>query len=250
MQLNRRPLISAMGLTAMVGQKVLVDGVALDIVSGDRIAIVGKSGAGKTSLLRALVGAALVPPSSLRLFGEEAAGLKGRRLRTLRRQTAHISQGFDLVNDLSALENVMIGDFSAGRIPRVFSFLSSRQSKLKAHELLVRFELGPMAAQAVGSLSGGEKQRVAIARAMISDPKVLFADEPVSALDVATGQMVMDDLSDVSKSGVAVVAALHQVELALGWATKILVMSNGKLVATADAKDLTLAKLQSLIVDV
>lgn len=241
------PLISAQNLTCRAGETVLLEQVSLEIFPSERIAVVGRSGAGKTTLLRALVGVNVVAPTSLVLFGAPTSGLRNRELRTLRKQTGHISQGFDLVPDLSALENVLVGDFTSGFLPRVFAPLHSVSSKTKALSLLKRFGLSSKASQILGSLSGGERQRVAIMRALISDPKIIFADEPVSALDEETGRLVMSDLADVAESGVAVVAALHQLELAHKWATRILAVSGGRLILDASPSTVSLRKLKSLV---
>lgn len=242
-----KALIQAVGLSVRLGGLTVVKNLRLEVNAGDRIAILGKSGAGKSTLLRGLVGFPALSKGDLYLFGESLATSRSIDIRRLRSMTSHISQGFDVIDDLSSVENVLLGDFEFKRLPSLANLFHSKQAREKALQILEKYGLLDKSETPVSQLSGGERQRVAIARALISNPRVIFADEPVSALDVETGRMVMQDLERISESGVAVVAALHQVELALDWAKKIVVMSKGEILAQGDSSSFDSGMIKSLI---
>jgi phosphonate transport system ATP-binding protein len=231
---------------AIEGNRIL-ENISAEVLRGQRVAIVGKSGAGKSTLLGALVADPQATEGSIVVLGHQTQGLTPRSLRQLRRKTSHISQGFDLVPDLSALENVLIGDFSRYWFPRLWSWSYRRDSRERAAQLLQRFGLEAKSRQRVGTLSGGERQRVAIARALMSDPEILLADEPISALDSLSAGQVMTSLEEISQDGVTVIAALHQWDVALKWATHILILSQGRVVAQGGAQDFEIGTVQHLI---
>jgi phosphonate transport system ATP-binding protein len=243
---NREVLRADRLCVSIAGREILTD-VDLSVFSGERVAVLGKSGAGKSTLLGSLVASPTPTSGTLKILGKNLANLSTKELRLLRQRTGHISQGFDLVDDLSAIENVLLGDFAKYRIPRLWSWTYSNSSNQRAKTLLSNFNLTEKALQRAGSLSGGERQRVAIARALMSEPRVIFADEPISALDVDSSKIVLEDLKQVANDGVAVIAALHQIEAALGWATQIVVLSNGRVVAQGPVSQFNNSKLTALI---
>jgi phosphonate transport system ATP-binding protein len=246
-KVNKVPILEARGLSLRIKENQILENVSLSMGAGDRLALVGRSGAGKSSLMGALVHDPAPTSGEVQIGGRSLSRQSSRVVRYLRRKTAHITQGFDLVDDLSALENVLLGTFASYRLPRIWSWTHSSKNVDKALALLDQFSLRDKSNQRAGSLSGGERQRVAIARALISDPLVLFADEPISALDEVSGLQVMRDLFETSQSGVAIIAALHQLEIATEWATHIMVLSEGRVLASGEANQFTIQGLQRLI---
>lgn len=166
-------------------------GINLRLRGGEVILLEGPSGSGKTTLL--LIAGALMHPTAGRvlLLDQEVTRLDESALPSLRRERlGYIFQAFNLLDSLSALENVAV----AGLISRKHSAV------LKAKALLKRFELEERLQHRPKELSGGEKQRVAIARALMNDPQLILADEPTANLDSESGRQVMELLKRIAKA--------------------------------------------------
>ncbi|MBI0536769.1 ABC transporter ATP-binding protein [Roseomonas sp. KE2513] len=181
------PLIDARSLAFRVvgagGEVNILRGVDLLVSPGEAVGIVGPSGSGKTSLMMLLAGLERPSGGTLRVAGEDLAGLDEDELARFRRDSLGIVfQAFHLVPTMTALENVAIPLEFAGR-PDAFA---------RAEEALKSVGLGHRIGHYPGQLSGGEQQRVALARAFVAEPALLLADEPTGNLDRATGEKVMD----------------------------------------------------------
>jgi len=186
----------------------LFDRLSLELAPGEARAILGPSGSGKTTLVHLLAG--ILPLKSGRLWwGEvEVSDLKEEELVRLRRERVGlVFQHHYLLDELSALENVML--------PGLISGKADRQ---RAHELLAAVGLERQAGLLPAELSGGERQRVAVARALYPRPNVVLADEPTGSLDRANAVRVRDLLAALAKeNGAAVLFATHDEALVAGW---------------------------------
>lgn len=174
---------------------------------GDFLALMGPSGSGKSTLLHIL--GLLDRPSAGQVLweGEDVTKLNGGRLAELRgRRIGFVFQMFNLVPNLTALENV--------ELPLVFLGVPPRERRRRAEEALVRLGLGERLRHRPGQLSGGQQQRVALARALITDPALLIADEPTGNLDTATGREILAIFSDLNRQGRTIVLATHDPEAA------------------------------------
>jgi phosphonate transport system ATP-binding protein len=227
----KAPAVRLSQLSKTFGATVALDRVDLIVPEGQMLAVLGLSGSGKSTLLRTLNG--LVAPTSGRVevLGCEVAGADGTRLRGLRRQVGFIFQQFGLVGRLTVLENVLSGALGRMRFPR-FGVLSYPKSlRLQAFEQLKRVGLDAQAFQRSDTLSGGQQQRVAIARTLMQRPVLLLADEPVASLDPEASASVMEVLLRVCREEhLTVIASLHQVELAQGWADRMVGLRDGTVV--------------------
>ena len=179
-----------------------LDGVSLAVEPGEFVAVTGASGCGKSTLLH-LLGLLDRPTSgSLRLRGEEVAGLAERdRVRRRRGAVGFVFQGFNLIDELTAAENVAL--------PLRYLGVSAREREARAEEALDRVGLAHRRDHTPTQLSGGQQQRVAVARAVVSAPPLVLADEPTGNLDAAAGAVVMDLLGELNALGTAVVVATH-----------------------------------------
>jgi putative ABC transport system ATP-binding protein len=181
-----------------------IDSVSLEIPTGVFSTIVGKSGSGKSTLL-SLVGALDKPTSgTIDVDGEDITKMGDSKLIKYRRdKIGFVFQGYNLIPNLSAIENVMI--------PLEFAGVSLQQRKEKAEKLLLQVGLdSDKQKRKPGRLSGGEQQRVAIARALANKPKLILADEPTGNLDSATGKIIIKLLKDLAKSeNTTIVAVTH-----------------------------------------
>lgn len=216
--------LQACGLTRAFANGRGVFGIDLEVVPRQFVALVGASGAGKTTLLRLLAGLDRPDAGTLLRFGED--NLLARRGDT---RVALVFQRPRLVGRLSAVENVMAGRL--GHLSRwrgLFKRFGTADWRI-AFECLHRVGLLTHAGDRADRLSGGEQQRVAVARAMAQQPRVLLADEPVASLDPANARVVLDILRECARDGLAVVASLHQPELAREFADRVVTLASGKL---------------------
>jgi putative ABC transport system ATP-binding protein len=182
-------------------------GVDLRVESGDFLALMGPSGSGKSTLLHIL--GLLDRPTEGKVFweGEEVTKLNGGRLAELRgRRIGFVFQMFNLVPNLTTLENV--------ELPLIFLGLPPRERRKRAEEALVRLGLGNRLRNRPNQLSGGEQQRVALARALVTDPALLIGDEPTGNLDSVTGREILELFSELNRQGRTIVLATHDPEAA------------------------------------
>jgi phosphonate transport system ATP-binding protein len=192
-------------------------GLSLALGPGERVAIVGPSGAGKTTLFRAIGGFVPIRAGRIAVDGLSVAGASGRGLRELRRRVAMISQRHDLVDRLRVYQNVMAGALGRWSAPRALRFLfwPYRSELEEARAALDKVGLPDKLKARTAELSGGQQQRVAIARALVQRPVVLLADEPVASLDPELAERVLSLLCGLTReAGIGLLCSLHQPELA------------------------------------
>ena len=183
-------------------------GADLALRAGEIVALVAPSGTGKSTLLH-LAGLLETPDSGAVLVdGRDAGALPDAERTAIRRdRIGFVYQSHQLLAEFTALENVLLPQMVAGR--------SRRAGRERAGALLAAFGLASRAGHLPGKLSGGEKQRVAIARALANAPRVLLADEPTGNLDVATSNVVFEELLRTTRAeGVAALIATHNPDLA------------------------------------
>jgi len=224
--------------------QALVD-VNIHIPRGDFVAIIGRSGAGKSTFLRTLNG--LLIPTQGRVLVEDTdiTKLRGRELQKYRRRVGFIFQQFNLVTRLSVMDNVLHGRL--GYLPtwRGLLGLYTERDYQIARKQLERVDLSAKETARVDSLSGGQMQRVAIARAMAQEPTLMLADEPAANLDPVLSEEVMITLRRFNQQdGVTVVVNIHALDLAVKYAKRIIAFKRGRLVF-----DGTPAQLGSDLVD-
>lgn len=187
---------------------VALKGVSLTVNAGESVAIIGKSGSGKSTLMHIL--AALDRPDSgqLAFNGRNVEKFKDRELDKLRNhEFGFIFQQFFLNYRETVLENVML--------PLKIAGVRGRERKRRVMEALAEVDLTNKAGNKASDLSGGQKQRVCIARAIVTDPHVIFADEPTGNLDTENGQRVEDLLFGLNKKkGITLIIVTHDADLA------------------------------------
>ena len=219
------------GLTHSYGDRVVLDDVSFDLEPGTVVAIVGPSGAGKTTLFRCIT--QLVTPAAGRveLSGRDLTALKGPELRRARRDVGLVFQQYNLVRRLSAVDNVLAGRLADLPTWRVLARRPGPSERAAAVACLDRVGLAGHARARADRLSGGEQQRVAIARALAQRTRVILADEPVSSLDPSAAVKVLAALRAVaSDDGIAVLCSLHQVGMVAGFADRVLGLRDGRIV--------------------
>jgi putative ABC transport system ATP-binding protein len=199
-----------------------VQGANLTVRRGEFVCLMGPSGSGKSTLLYLLGGLDRPTRGSIQIDGKPTARLTESQFAALRHSTiGFIFQSFNLIPFLSAVENV--------ELPLIFEPIDRRSLHNRAVALLGMVGLGHRVHHTPGRLSGGEQQRVAVARSLISEPSVIFADEPTANLDRRSGAEVVQILKDLcTKTGVAVVAATHDPIVAQE-GTNVVTMEDGRL---------------------
>ena len=214
MQANRidGPILTALEVSRVFGSGdtavTALSAINLTVEQGDFLAVTGRSGSGKTTLLNLLSGLDRPSTGTVHFHGDDLAGLRESDLVDMRRhKIGFVFQSFGLMPLLSAQENVELPLHIAGR--------SWRERRQRANEALDAVGLGARARHRPFELSGGEQQRVSIARALVTQPEVVFADEPTGELDTATARSIAETLGEVAASSRAtVIVATHDLDLA------------------------------------
>ena len=221
--------------------------VSLTADKGEIVAIIGRSGAGKSTLLRCINGLQRLSSGAITLDGVPIHSLDERQMWRVRREIGFIWQEFNLVERLSALNNVLTGRLGYNHGLRSMVGFFDRSHREIALRNLERVNLLGRAAQRADRLSGGEKQRIAIARAITQEPKLILADEPVASLDPELAWQIMSDLARVAREDhVLALISIHQVELARAFADRIVGIAQGVVVFDGTAKQLDEATLNRI----
>jgi phosphonate transport system ATP-binding protein len=232
--------MQVVNLTKRYNGVAVVDDVSFTVATGEFVAILGPSGAGKTTLFRCIAALTQLDSGRVVVHRRELHRLRGAQLCAARREIGLIFQQFNLIRRLTALENVLAGRL--GHVPTWRALV--RHFRLADHQLalasLHRVGLLDYAAQRADRLSGGQQQRVAIARVLAQQSRFILADEPVASLDPETAASVLDILRAVSRErGIAVLCSLHQVELATTFADRIIGLRDGRVVLDLPAAQLS-----------
>ncbi|MBV9200685.1 MAG: phosphonate ABC transporter ATP-binding protein [Alphaproteobacteria bacterium] len=212
------------------GKPVLSD-VSFTIMPGEVVALIGPSGAGKTTLFRCLARLAEADDGEIHLLGRSIRLMRSGQLRTARRDIGLVFQQHNLIRRRSALHNVLAGRL--GRVPlwRAMARRFKGDDRQRAYAALDRVDLLDFADRRADRLSGGQQQRVAIARVLAQESRVILADEPVASLDPAAAVSVLSLLRDIAHDrGITVLCSLHQIDLVPGFADRVVVLRAGRLV--------------------
>ena len=208
------------------GTKAL-SGVNLKVQKGEFLSILGPSGSGKTTLLRSING--LESIENGKIFFDKKK-IDEIYLPEVQKKTGMIFQDFNLVNNLSVINNVLTGLLNSSSKFLSMFYLFTKEQKLEALKALETVGLLNKAYKRVDELSGGQRQRVGIARAIIKKPLLLLADEPVASLDPKAANLVMSLLKKINKEfNITVICNLHQVDLAAKYSDRIVGLLDGEI---------------------
>jgi putative ABC transport system ATP-binding protein len=185
-------LIELSGICKRYGAIEILKNINLTVKEGDFISIRGKSGVGKTTLLK-IIGLLETPDNGeVKLLGKKVNGLSDDEKSELRlHNIGFVFQFFNLIPSLTVLENI--------ELPLALAGIDKHKRRQRAHELLEYFGLTSLEGRFPETLSGGERQRIAIIRALVNNPKIILADEPTSSIDDENSQLLMDLLNKINK---------------------------------------------------
>ncbi|MFF2272851.1 ABC transporter ATP-binding protein [Agromyces sp. NPDC058136] len=220
------------------GARTIIDGVDVTMPGGALTALVGPNGAGKSTLLHLIAAIERADAGELRLDGRSLPGMPRReraRIVALAEQQAEIDP------QLSVLASVLIG-----RTPHLGAFgaIGVHDREIAERSLAAVGAL-EFAERSIGALSGGERQRVTLARALTQEPGLLLVDEPTNHLDLAAQLTALELLAALSRDGLTVVAALHDLSHAAAYADHVIVLAAGRVVAAGDPREVLTAPLVS-----
>ncbi|MBR6116631.1 MAG: amino acid ABC transporter ATP-binding protein [Paludibacteraceae bacterium] len=216
---NPQPIISVSHLTKRFGDLVVLRDISFEVNKGEVISLIGPSGTGKSTLLRALN--MLEPPTSgdIRVNGELITA-KGYPLHLMRQKIGMVFQSFNLFDHMTVLENITDAPIQLLHMPEA-------QAREEALALLKKVGLVQKADVYPSALSGGQKQRVAIARALAMHPEVILFDEPTSALDPTMVGEVLSVIRQLAKSGLTMLIVTHEMRFAQDVSSRIFFMNEG-----------------------
>ena len=206
------------------GDKAL-DNISFSVEQGEFISVIGKSGAGKTTLFRLLNG--MIKPTAGRIIinNQDFTKLKGRKKRDIQKTIGTIYQDFCLVDTITCLDNVLNGALADRNAFQALFGIFTKEQKEYSY---------------AGKLSGGQKQRVAIARALMQKPDIILADEPVASLDPYSAEQITDILVQLNRQyNITVIMNSHSVELALKKSDRIIGIADGRLVLDKKSSEVT-----------
>tara|TARA_Y100000591_G_scaffold297130_1_gene287859 strand:+ start:37 stop:759 length:723 start_codon:yes stop_codon:yes gene_type:complete len=219
-------------------------GVNLKVNKGEFISIIGPSGSGKTTLLRSINGLEKIESGNI-FFEEER--ITENYLPEVQKKTGMIFQEFNLVNNLSAINNVLTGLLNSSSKFLSMFYLFTKEQKLEALKALETVGLLNKSYNRADELSGGQRQRVGIARAIIKRPTLLLADEPVASLDPKAANLIMSLLKKINKEfNITVICNLHQVELASQYSDRIVGLLEGEILFNEKAKNLNKTSIKHI----
>jgi polar amino acid transport system ATP-binding protein len=225
------PVLSLEGVCLSRGDRPVLRGLDLQVRSGERVALMGLSGGGKTTALRAVCALESFDAGCVRIDGFELGPgpvPRESQLRPLRRLVGMVFQFHHLFSHLTAIENVSLAQVHALGLPRV-------EADARSRALLDSLGVGHRADARPAELSGGEAQRVAIARALALDPPLLLMDEPTASLDPARRGELAGTLVSLAASGRTLLVATHDVAFTRAFATRVTVLADGRVVEEGPA---------------
>ena len=203
-------------------------GVNLVVKKGEFLSILGPSGSGKTTLLRSINGLENIDNGEIYFDNEKITKIS---LQQVQKKTGMIFQEFNLVNNISTINNVLSGLLNSSSKFLSMFYLFEKEQKLEALKSLETVGLLDKAYNRADELSGGQRQRVGIARAIIKKPSLLLADEPVASLDPNAANLIMSLLKKINKEfKITIICNLHQVDLASQYSDRVVGLLDGKLI--------------------
>jgi len=222
------PVVSVKDATIFQDHNAVLGDVSFDIQKGEFVYLVGRTGSGKSSLLKTLYADLSLRVGEATVAGYNMAGIKASDVPLLRRKLGIIFQDFQLFNDRTVADNLMF-------VMKATGWSDSGKMRARLNEVLIQVGLGSVEKKVPYQLSGGEQQRVVIARALINQPLILVADEPTGNLDPEVAHGIMKVFQQINNTGTAVLMATHSYGLIKRFPARLLKCESGKVFDSASA---------------
>ncbi len=226
MSFSEEPIVSISDASIFQENETILSNINFEIKKGEFVYLVGKTGSGKSSLLKTLYADIPLRLGDISIAGFKIKNIKAKEVPYLRRKLGIIFQNFELFNDRSVAENLEF-------VMKATGWNDRSKIKKKLAEVLMQVGLGAISTKMPFQLSGGEQQRVVIARALLNEPSILLADEPTGNLDPEVSQGIFDIFKQINKSGTAILMATHDFKLLEANPNRVLTCSEGKLTDSA-----------------
>ncbi|MEX2336135.1 MAG: ATP-binding cassette domain-containing protein [Fulvivirga sp.] len=223
------PVVFLKDASIFQDDKTILSNVNFEIEKGEFLFLVGRTGGGKTSLLKTLYGDLDFRLGEINIAGFNISTIKRKEVPLLRRKLGIIFQDFQLFPDRTVAENLIF-------VMQATGWKESFRMKARLAEVLMQVGLGSVGSKMPHQLSGGEQQRVVIARALINEPAILLADEPTGNLDPEVSHEIFRLFLEINNSGTAVLMATHDYELIKHFPARVLKCENGKVLDSKTSK--------------
>lgn len=218
-------IISFSNVPVYQKDNLVLSDVTFELEKGEFLYIIGKTGTGKSSLLKTIYADLPVTDGAATVAGYDLRTIKRKDIPFLRRNLGIVFQDFQLLTDRTVFDNLLF-------VMKATGWKDKRRIEERIQDVLDKTELGTKGFKMPHELSGGEQQRLGIARALINDPEVVLADEPTGNLDPESSHGIMELLFEISKSGRAVIMATHDYSLFQYFKARTLVCEDGKLTSS------------------
>lgn len=223
---SNEPIVRVKDASIFQDGTTVLAGLNFEIEKGEFVYLVGRTGSGKSSLLKTLYADLPLQLGEVTVAGFNIRGIKSSQVPLLRRKLGIIFQDFQLFNDRSVVENLMF-------VLKATGWHDSTKMKARINEVLIQVGLGAIEKKMPHQMSGGEQQRVVIARALLNEPMILLADEPTGNLDPEVSQGIMKIFQQINKSGTAVLMATHSYGLIKKFPGRVLKCDGGRVLDSA-----------------
>ncbi len=223
-------IISVRGLVKAFKEKVVLDGIDLDVHKGEVLVIIGPSGSGKSTLIRCLNGLEQASGGKITIDGQTIRRHSQKQWRRVRQRIGMVFQDYSLFPHMTVMRNICLAPVRAG-------IYTKPEAEKKAMELLKRVWLEDKAHAYPAALSGGQQQRVAIIRSLAMSPEMILFDEPTSALDPETIKEVLSVMRDLALEGITMVVVTHEMGFAQEVADRVIFLDSGKIIEMGTPKE-------------
>jgi cell division transport system ATP-binding protein len=221
--MSAESIISLKGVSIFQLKNLILSDINLNINKGEFVYLVGKTGSGKSSLMKTLYAELALTIGEGEIAGFDLKKLKYKDIPFLRRKIGIVFQDFKLLTDRTIFENLQF-------VLEATGWKKKAEIKARIQEVLDKVNLGDKGGEMPFEISGGEQQRIAIARALLNDPDLILADEPTGNLDPETSEEIMTLLTQISKNGRAVLIATHDIMMFSKFPSRTIKCENGKIV--------------------
>jgi cell division transport system ATP-binding protein len=216
-------VIEIKNVTIYQGANLILSNVNIDVKKGEFLYLIGKTGSGKSSLLKMLYAEIPVKDGSITIANTELKGIKEKEIPFVRRKLGIVFQDFQLLYDRTVNDNLIF-------VMEATGWKDKNEMKKRCDEVLSKVNLVNKGVKMPHELSGGEQQRVAIARALVNNPEVILADEPTGNLDPETSEGIVQLLKDLSLTGCSIVMATHDFMVFKKFPARIIKCENGEII--------------------